>query len=398
MALRKPLFFGTTGPEEMAAADSVELGALTMSGDIAMAGNEVTGLPATPSGDNSAVSKSYVDSVAAGLDPKEQVKALDNTGTLDPVTGGLPTNVDGVTSWSAGDRILLTNQSPATENGIWEVQTGAWTRPTDFDTGDPASGAFMFVDQGTNYADTGWVCTTPSGSDVIDTNDLAFSQFSSVPYTAGNGINISGGVISVDLSATNPCLEFDGANDLQFQINGTTLEKTATGARVKGLPSLFEINAVAVGATVTAANLDELTDGSVTTLHSHPDDTDAQRVSQTLTAEENLNQGDPVAVGTVASKYRQCRANDDARVDCIGVVEESGGILADATGTVVRLGIATGVISGATIGARYFVNTTGGLVAGSAGLPGGSNVIFVGTAVTATDLEVKPVYFYKKAA
>lgn len=395
MALRKPLFFGSIGPEEMAAADSVELGALTMSGDIVMAGNEITGLPATPSVDNAAASKSYVDSVAAGLDPKEQVKALS---VNDETLSGLPTNIDGVTVWSAGDRVLLTGQSPATENGIWEVQTGAWTRPSDFAVGDGASGAFCFVDQGTTYADTGWVCTTPEGSDIIGTNDLAFSQFSSVPYTAGDGIDISSGVIAVDLSVTNPCLEFDGSGDLQFQINGTTLEKTATGARVKGLPSLFEINGSAVGATVTAANLDELTDGSETTLHSHPDDTDAARVSEILTAQENLNQGDPVEVGTVANQYRQCRANDDTRVDCMGVVEESGGILATETGRVVRLGIAVGVISGATVGARYFVGSTGGLVAGTGGLAGGDNVIFVGTAVTAANLEVKPAYFYKKAA
>ena len=61
MADRQPLFVNTTGlPEEMADADSLDLGALTMSGDIAMGGtNEVTGLPAIPSA-TGAASKEYL--------------------------------------------------------------------------------------------------------------------------------------------------------------------------------------------------------------------------------------------------------------------------------------------------------------------------------------------------
>ena len=52
MATRKPLFLGEVGAEEMAAADDIELGGLSMSGDIAMGSNKITGLAAaTASGD-----------------------------------------------------------------------------------------------------------------------------------------------------------------------------------------------------------------------------------------------------------------------------------------------------------------------------------------------------------
>jgi hypothetical protein len=36
----------------------------------------------------------------------------------------------------AGDRVLVRNQTDATENGIYDVATGAWTRSTDFNAAD----------------------------------------------------------------------------------------------------------------------------------------------------------------------------------------------------------------------------------------------------------------------
>jgi hypothetical protein len=32
----------------------------------------------------------------------------------------------------AGDRVLLTAQSTASQNGVWVAASGAWTRPADF--------------------------------------------------------------------------------------------------------------------------------------------------------------------------------------------------------------------------------------------------------------------------
>jgi hypothetical protein len=214
--------------------------------------------------------------------------------------------------------------------------------------------------------------------------------------TAGMEITASG--FAIDIAATTPGLGFDGSGDLEVKLDGTTLEKTATGLRVKGLPSLFEVNGVAVGATVTAANLDTLTDGSnADALHSHTISA-TTRLEDELTAEEALNQGDPIEWGTTNNQVRQCRANTTARVDCMAVVEESGGISASGTGTCVRAGVAVGVLSGATVGDRIYVGNTGGLVTGIGSVSAGNHVIFVGTAKNATDLEVKPQYIGKKAA
>jgi hypothetical protein len=377
----------------MEPTDSLELGGLTMSGDIAMGGNDVTGLPATPGADNAAAAKTYVDSVAANLRPKGMVVVLADT---NQTLSTLPT-IDGVGPLSDDDRVLLINQTTGSENGIWEVHTGAWTRPVDFDTGDAASGAHCWVDQGTVYGDTGWVCTTTSGSDTIDTDDLNFEQYSRVPYIAGDGINFSGSIIEVDLAATNPCLEFDGAGDLQLQVDGATLSKGASGVSVDGVPSLWEINAVATSANVTAANLNELTGGGVTTLHTHTI-TAAESLQAELTAQEALSLGDPIEIGTVANQYRQCRANDGTRVDCMAIVIESGGISATSTGTCIRRGVAPGVIAGATTGDRYYVADAGGLVQGRAAISAGNHIVFCGAAKNATDLEFNPQYISKKAA
>jgi type VI protein secretion system component Hcp len=148
------------------------------------------------------------------------------------------TTIDGV-SLVAGDRVLLTAQSTASENGIWTIQAGAWTRPDDFATGQSAHGALIVVEEGTTYADQLWLCTSNDGSDVIDTNNLAFTQASgsSVPtlqqaYVAGNTITTSAGegALTITTGAGAPIafvltgddFTVNGANDVSFG-GGTAL-------------------------------------------------------------------------------------------------------------------------------------------------------------------------------
>lgn len=95
MALRKPLFMSAEGySEEMASADSIELGALTMSGNIVMATNKITGLgAATASGD--ALSYGQSGALLNGLDVNSQkiTNLLTPTAATDAATKGY---VDGL--------------------------------------------------------------------------------------------------------------------------------------------------------------------------------------------------------------------------------------------------------------------------------------------------------------
>ena len=152
----------------------------------------ITGLWA-PTNAHDAVNKEYVDGLAQGLNVKDSVIAMSDT----DVALSNTTTIDGV-AMADGDRVLLTGQTTASENGIWIVRSGAWERPTDFDTGDAVASAFLFVEEGTSYADTGWVCTNDQGSDIVDTDNLAFAKFSTAGViVAWAGLTKTGNTLDV---------------------------------------------------------------------------------------------------------------------------------------------------------------------------------------------------------
>ncbi len=133
----------------------------------------------TPSTGNDIVNKSYVDALVTGLDVKGSCIA----GTTVNITLSGTQTVDGI-ALIAGDRCLVKNQSTASENGIYVVASGAWTRSTDMDTWSEVPGAFTFIEQGSSQGDTGWVCTANAGG-TIGVTAMNWSQFSGgASYTA----------------------------------------------------------------------------------------------------------------------------------------------------------------------------------------------------------------------
>tara|TARA_R100001594_G_scaffold20265_1_gene39147 strand:- start:1131 stop:2552 length:1422 start_codon:yes stop_codon:yes gene_type:complete len=161
----------------------------------------------TPVSDANFATKGYVDSTAQGLDVKDSVKvATTANGTLASAFANGQT-VDGVTL-ATNDRILIKDQSSASENGLYKVNaSGAPTRTDDMASGSDAAGAFTFIEQGSTYADVGFVCSSNKGSAVVGTNNLTFTQFSGVSgVTAGNGLDKSGNELSLDLKANGGCV------------------------------------------------------------------------------------------------------------------------------------------------------------------------------------------------
>ena len=170
-------------------------------GAVSMNSQKITGL-ADPTGDNDAANKGYVDGVAQGLDVKDSVVATTTAnGTLSSAFAN-GQSIDGVTL-QTGDRILIKNQTTASQNGIYNVNaSGAPSRTTDMATGANAAGAFVFVEQGTINAENGFTCTSDTGSAVVGTNNLTFAQFSGAgQIIAGDGLDKSGNTLSVDLKA-----------------------------------------------------------------------------------------------------------------------------------------------------------------------------------------------------
>lgn len=165
--------------------------------DINLNSHKITNLT-NPTSAQDAATKAYVDSVAAGLAPKDAVRAA-TTGNVTLASGfENGDTIDGVTL-ATGDRILVKNQSAPAENGIYVVAaSGAPVRATDADAQDELIGAAVFVSEGTVNGNTLWVMTT-NAPITVDTTGLVWAQFGGPgAYTAGTGLTLTGTTFALD--------------------------------------------------------------------------------------------------------------------------------------------------------------------------------------------------------
>lgn len=180
-------------------------------------------------GANSLVSKEYVDAVKVGLDFKDSVRVA-STGNVTISNPGA--SIDGVTL-TDDDRVLLKNQSTASENGIYVFNgsSSAMTRATDANAdAEVTSGMFTFVEEGTVNADSGFVLTT-DGSITVGSTSLSFVQFSGAgQITAGEGMSKTGNTL--DVNDDNITLEINNDN---VRIKG--ISATAVGDLLIGVAS-----------------------------------------------------------------------------------------------------------------------------------------------------------------
>jgi len=201
-----------------------------------------------PSSAQDAATKAYVDSVANGLDVKASVKLASTANVAGTYNNGAGTitagsngaiSIDGVTP-SASDRVLLKNQTDATENGLYLVTTvgsgsAAYvlTRTPDADAAaEITGGAFVFVEQGTANADNGYVFTH-NGTPTLGTTDITVEQFSGAgQISAGAALTKSGNTLNVAVDDSTIEVSSD---ELQIkttypgQTSITTLGTIATG-------------------------------------------------------------------------------------------------------------------------------------------------------------------------
>ena len=163
---------------------------------VSLNSQKITSL-ATPTATTDAATKGYVDSVSQGLDVKDSVKVA----TTANITLSGTQTIDGV-AVSADERVLVKDQSTASQNGLYLCKASTWERTTDLAAGSNAAGMFTFVEQGTVNADNGFVCSSNTGSAVVGTNNLVYAQFSGAgSVTAGDGLDKSGNTLSLDLKS-----------------------------------------------------------------------------------------------------------------------------------------------------------------------------------------------------
>jgi hypothetical protein len=189
------------------------------------------------------------DRYLGGYKQREAVRAAT---TADITLSGSQT-IDGVTLVD-GDRVLVKDQTDASENGIYIYNSGGtWTRATDFDEATPeeiSQGSQVFVEEGTINGKTGWSLASPEPY-TIGTTPLIFIQYAGAnTYTAGTGLTLTGSQFSAQntsaiwnasqlqgrtISSTTPT-----TNQILLY-NGTNWAPTSTSIALS-MPSIFSVS------------------------------------------------------------------------------------------------------------------------------------------------------------
>lgn len=143
-----------------------------------------------PTATGHATTKLYVDSlVAEGVKPVDPVVAS----TVGNITLTGAQTIDGI-AVTAGDRVLVKNQTTASQNGIYTASATAWTKVT----AESVKGILVFTLGGTVNNDTKFFATT-------DTSWILFSRSDTI--TASGGLEKTGTNITVEeLGITNAML------------------------------------------------------------------------------------------------------------------------------------------------------------------------------------------------
>lgn len=213
-------------------------------------------LPGDPGSALQAATKQYVDAVAAGAGnaPWSAVRAVSTTNLT---LSGTQT-VDGV-SLVAGNRILVAGQTTTSQNGIYIVAAGAWSRATDADTsGEFVAGKQVFVEEGTTYDNSGWSYIGAS-SPTLGSTAITFTQVSGLgQIAAGAGLTKTGNTIDVGTASSGRIVV--NADNIDLASSGVT---PGTFTKV----TVDTYGRVTTGATATAADVGaQASDATLTAL------------------------------------------------------------------------------------------------------------------------------------
>ena len=230
-------------------------------GSVSLNSQTITNV-ADPVNAQDAATKGFVEATSQGLDVKDSCVAA-TTGNITISTAlNNGDTLDGVTL-STNDRVLVKDQSTASQNGIYIVGSSP-ARADDLAAGADAAGMFTFVEQGTVNADNGFVCTSNKGSAVVGTNNLTYAQFSGAgQITAGDGLDKSGNTLSVDLKA-NGGLVIE-STEIAIDLAASSITGTLPVTKLTSLTStVTELN-VLDGITSTTAELNLMDGGTSAT-------------------------------------------------------------------------------------------------------------------------------------
>jgi len=200
--------------------------AVQNSATVSISGGTITGL-STPSNNSDVAIKSYVDDAVAGLRTRTIAECA-TTANVN-LSNGLEAGdtIDGVTL-VAGDRVLVKDQSTATENGLYiAVSSGSASRDPEHDTIAELSGGMVVVNQGSTNDNKIFLCTTDSDGSLGSTN-ITYTQVT--PSNTGTvtsiGLTQSGSEFSISGSPVT------SAGNITLDVNRISATKIGGNSNV----------------------------------------------------------------------------------------------------------------------------------------------------------------------
>lgn len=243
----------------------------TMAGNLAMGGNEITGLPSTPSGNTAATSKLYVDGLITGLVWLNTIDLSNLIGTLGGgAAPGSPLIPDayildttGSGTWAgfaAGDVVQYSTYSGSPSTPVWHLvkaaaigdRFGISFQTATAATGD-AAGKENYIGEitgGTAGAWT-WTWTAPAAGHAVFVDNInaylfghsytyvtstsSWVEFSGPGATgAGDGLSYTGNTLNVNVDASS--IEIN-ADILRVKAAGITSTMLQSSPALAGTPT-----------------------------------------------------------------------------------------------------------------------------------------------------------------
>ena len=227
--------------------------------NVAVTGGSITGL-GSPSASSDAATKNYVDQAVAGL--RTRIIAEAATTANVNLTNGLEAgdSIDGVTL-VAGDRVLVKDQSDATENGLYlAVSSGAASRDPEHDTIAELSGQMIVVNQGTSNDNKIFLCTTDSSA-TIGSSNITYSQVTPANVGTVTSVGIADSGAS-EFTVTNSPITSSGTINLAINSIADTKLGTISTANKVSASALNIDGATDIGADLTTSDLILVDDGA----------------------------------------------------------------------------------------------------------------------------------------
>ena len=180
-----------------------------------------------------------------GVETSVAVKAPVLAATTSDVTLYGVQTIDDV-ALAIGDRVLVKDQTSATENGIWLVAEADWTRAIDFNgSRDAVMGTQVFVNSGTLNGLRKFYVTTDSPT--IGISDIAFALENDAEVASLQSDILAGDLdgrpsgfavprVGTDLVSAIVAGDFDGKPDgYSVQVGGITYVKDSASTSIPGL-------------------------------------------------------------------------------------------------------------------------------------------------------------------